>query len=64
MTAIPFQIWVDDFKKTFALNQGIINIAGTETSAKEPKLAKILRELKLTPVLYNKKSPLVFLVCL
>ena len=36
-------------------NQGIINCAGTETFAKEPKLAKLLRELKPTPVLHNKK---------
>ena len=32
------------------LDQGII-----DSWAKEPKLAKLLRELKLMPVLYNKK---------
>ena len=37
---------------------------GTEIFAKEPKLAKLLRELKLTPVLNNKKSSLVSLACL
>ena len=47
-----------------ALQQGVINCEGTETFAKEPKLAKLLRELKPTLVPYNKKSPLVFLACL
>ena len=45
-------------------NQGIINCKGTETFAKEPKLTKLLRKLKLTLVSYNKKSPLVFVACL
>ena len=31
---------------------------------KEPELAKLLRRLKSTPVLNNKKSSPVFLVCL
>ena len=35
--------------------QGIINCEGTETFAKKPKLAKLLPELKPTPVSYNKK---------
>ena len=35
--------------------QGIINCKGTETFAKEPNLAKLLRELKQTPVSYNEK---------
>ena len=35
--------------------QGIINPTGMETFAKEPKLTKLLRELKSTPLLYNKK---------
>ena len=39
--------------------QGIINCKGTKTFAKEPKLAKLLRELKPTLVSYNKKIPLV-----
>ena len=43
-------------------SQGIINCKGTETFAKEPKLTKLLRELKPTPVSYNKKSSLVFVV--
>ena len=44
--------------------QGIIDPTGTETFAKEPKLAKLLRGLKSTAVLNNKKEPLVFLACL
>ena len=32
------------------LNQGIIDPAETENFAKEPKFAKLLRELKSTPV--------------
>ena len=35
---------------------GIIDPTETEYFAKEPKLAKLLRELKSTPVLYNKKA--------
>ena len=46
------------------LHQGIIDPTGTETFAKEPKLAKLLRGLKSTAVLNNKKEPLVFLACL
>ena len=42
-------------------HQGIIVSTGTETIAKEPKLAKLLRKLKLMPVSCNKKGPLVFL---
>ena len=45
-------------------DQGIIDCKRTETFAKEPKLAKLLWELKPTPVLNNKKSPLVFVSCL
>ena len=41
-------------------HEGIINCKGTKTFAKEPKLAKLLRELEPTLMLYNKKSPLVF----
>ena len=49
----------------FTCYQGIIrDHTGTETFAKKPKLAELLRELKLTPVLCNKKRPLVFLTCL
>ena len=40
--------------------QGIINCKGTEVFAKQSKLAKLLRELKPTLVLFNKKSSLVF----
>ena len=36
--------------------QGVIVITGTETFAKEPKLEKLLRRLKSTPVLNNKKK--------
>ena len=36
-------------------SQGIIDWTGTETFAREPKLAKLLRELKWVPVLHNKK---------
>ena len=43
---------------TIAKNQGIVDPTGTET------LAKLLLELKSTPVSYNKKTPLVFLACL
>ena len=46
------------------MGQGIINCKGTETFAKEPKLAKLLRELKPILVSYNKKCPLVFVACL
>ena len=35
--------------------QGIINCKGTETFAKEPELAKLLRRLKSAPTLNNKK---------
>ena len=40
---------------TSSIGQGIIDSTGTETFAKEPKLAKLLRELKLTPYLRNNK---------
>ena len=46
------------------LHQGIIDCIGTDTFAKEPKLAKLLQELKPKPVSYNKESPLVFVACL
>ena len=36
--------------------QGIIEWTGTETFAKEPKLARLLRVLESTPVMYNNKS--------
>ena len=39
---------------SFRQNQGIINCKEMETFAKEPKLAKALRELKSTLVSYNK----------
>ena len=42
--------------KLALLTQGIINCKGTETFAKEPKLAKLLRKLKMTLVSYNKKQ--------
>ena len=45
-------------------HQGIIDSTGTEAFAKEPKLAKLLQRLKLTPVAYHTKHLLVFLVCL
>ena len=44
--------------------QGIIHATETKTFAKEPKYAKLLRELKRTPVRHYKQSLLVFLVCL
>ena len=44
--------------------QGIIDSTKTETFAKQLKLAKLSRELKLTPVWCHKKCLLVFLVCL
>ena len=47
-------------RRVSEMGQGIINCKGTETFAKEPKLAK----LKPTPVSYNKKSSLVFVACL
>ena len=40
--------------------QEIIDSTGAETFAKEPKLAKSLRELKLTPVWYHKKVHWLF----
>ena len=36
--------------------QGIIDLTGTKTFAKEPKLAKLLRELKPASVLCNEKG--------
>ena len=36
----------------------------TETFEKKPKLAKLLRELKSTPVSRDKKDSLVFIACL
>ena len=36
--------------------QEIIDPAGSETFGKEPELVKLLRELKSTPVSYNKKK--------
>ena len=36
-------------------HQGAIDYKGTETFAKEHKLKKLLRELKLPPMKYNKK---------
>ena len=45
-------------------DQGIINCKGTGAFAQEPELAKLLWRLKLTLVLNNKKSSLVFLVSL
>ena len=44
--------------------QGIINCKRPKTFSKEPKLARLLRELKPTLVSYNKKSPLVFVFVL
>ena len=44
----------------FYSNQGIIDSTETETFAKEPKLAKLLRGLRCGTI----KIPLVFLVCL
>ena len=41
--------------------QGIIDPTGTETFAKERKLAKSLRDLKPTPLSRNQEKPLVFL---
>ena len=38
-------------------SQGIWASTGTETFAKEPKLAKLLRELKLTPMAVPSKKP-------
>ena len=46
------------------IEQGIIDPTGTETFAKEPKLATILRKLKLTPVSHDKKARWFFVVCL
>ena len=37
------------FAKVSLLVQEIIDYTGTENFAKEPKLARLLRELKLTP---------------
>ena len=37
---------------------------GMKTFAKEPKLAKLLLQLKLMAVSCSKTSPLVFLMCL
>ena len=37
-----------------------VDSAGTKTFAKEPLVCKIIDELKLTPVSYNEKGPLVF----
>ena len=48
-------LWVDNSKWVIQCAQGIIDSTGTVTFAKEPKLAKLLRELKFTPVSYNKK---------
>ena len=44
--------------------QEIIDYTGTESFPMKPKLAKLLQELKYTPVRCHKKSPLVFLTCL
>ena len=43
-------------KNFMDLAQGIIDPTGTETFAKQPKLAKLLRELKPMPVSCNKKD--------
>ena len=40
----------------FLTGQGIIDPKGTETFAKEPVLAKLLGQLKLTAVSYKKKK--------
>ena len=55
--------YLSNYCKGFITNteQGILDPAGTETFAKEPKFAKLLRELKLTLASYNKKGPLVSL---
>ena len=45
----------DNSATAFWIEQGIIDLTATETIAKEPKLEKLLRELKSTPVPYNKK---------
>ena len=50
------------FKISVNLQQGIINRTGMEIFTNEPKLEKLLRGLKSTPVRYNKISLLVFLV--
>ena len=47
-----------------SIDQGIIDSTRTKTFAKEPELAKLLRRLKSTPALNNKKSSPFFLACL
>ena len=37
-------------RQFYEMNQGIIDSTGTETFEKEPKLEKLLRELKSKPV--------------
>ena len=46
------------------LYQGIIEPAGTKTFAKELDIAKLLRKLKMMPVLYDRKGTLGFILSL
>ena len=55
---------VDSFIFYQISNQEIMTPTGIETFANKRKLAKLLRELKLTPLSHNNRSPLVFLACL
>ena len=47
--------WIAFIILQFILNQEIIDWTGTATFVKEPKLAKLFREQKATPALYNNK---------
>ena len=46
------------------LYQGIIDPTGTKTFAKELDLAKLLRKLQLTLLLYHRKGTLGFILSL
>ena len=55
---------VDNSTYVVCMYQEVIDFTGAETFAKEPMLAKLFRELKVTPMLYNNKSSLVFVAWL
>ena len=56
--------WADNSYLVYMTGRKIINFTRMETFTKKPKLAKLLRELKSTPVSYNEKVLYLFLTYL
>ena len=63
LTTSKYNVFIDVELSSAMTEPGIIDPTGAETFAKEPKLAKLFREIMSMPVRHHKKTPLVFLVC-